>query len=100
MSSWLDYVSLPVWVVVVGWILVIALGAVVSLYGIRVYRRSHERSMAFLASGFLLISMAAGVTWFGLWLSGENLAVCEMGSTAFMAGGFGSILYSLRTRTP
>ncbi len=56
--------------------------------------------MGFLAAGFVLISVAAGISWFGLWLWGENLAVCEMGSTAFMAGGFGAILYSLWTRAP
>jgi hypothetical protein len=56
--------------------------------------------VGFLASGFVLISVAAGIAWFGLWAWGENLAVCEMGSTAFMAGGFGAILYSLKTRAP
>jgi hypothetical protein len=98
--SWGEYTTLPVWVVVAAWLVVIALGALVSIYGIRVYRKTGERSMGFLAGGFVLISVAAGVSWFGLWLWGANLAICEMGSTAFMAGGFGSIFYSLRTRAP
>jgi hypothetical protein len=95
-----EYLTVPLDVMIVAWLIVIALGAIVSFYGIRVYRRTGERSMGFMASGFVLISMAAGITWFGLWLWGENLAICEMGSTAFMAGGFGTILYSLRTRMP
>jgi hypothetical protein len=93
-------IAIPMDVMILAWIAVIALGAIVSFYGIRVYRRTGERSMGFLAGGFVLISVAAGVAWFGLWLWGANLAVCEMGSTAFMAGGFGSILYSLRTHAP
>jgi hypothetical protein len=95
-----EYVAVPLDIMIVAWLVVIALGAVVSLYGVRVYRKTGERSMGFLASGFILISVAAGISWFGLWLWGANLAVCEMGSTAFMAGGFGAILYSLRTRAP
>ncbi len=91
---------LPLDVMLVAWLLVIALGAIVSLYGVRVWRKTGERSMGFLASGFILISVASGITWFGLWLWGANLVVCEMGSTAFMAGGFGAILYSLWTRAP
>jgi hypothetical protein len=84
----------------IAWVLVIVLGAIVSLYGLRVWRKTGERSMGFLAAGFVFISVAAGVTWFGLWLADFDPIVCELGSTAFMAGGFGSILYSLRTRSP
>lgn len=90
----------PLDVMIVAWLVVIALGAIVSLYGIRVWRRTGERSMGFLAVGFVLLSVASGVTWFGLWLWGVNMVVCEMGATVFMAGGFGAILYSLWTRAP
>lgn len=99
-SDGTDLGSVPLDLMIVAWLVVIALGAIVSIYGLRVYRRTGERSMGFLAAGFVLISVAAGISWFGLWLWGENLAVCEMGSTAFMAGGFGAILYSLWTRAP
>ena len=92
--------AIPLDVMIIAWLVVIALGAIVSFYGIRVYRKTGERSMGFLAAGFVLISVASGITWFGLWLWGANLAICEMGSTALMAGGFGAILYSLRTRAP
>lgn len=95
-----EYLTPDLDLMLVAWLLVIGLGAIVSLYGLRVYRKTGERSMGFLAAGFVFISVAAGVTWFGLWLANENLVVCELGSTAFMAGGFGSILYSLRTRAP
>jgi hypothetical protein len=88
------------WIMLAAWVLVIALGAIVSLYAVRVWQKSHERSMGFLALGFVFVSVAAGVTWFGLWFAGQNLAICELGSTGFMAGGFGSILYSLKTRAP
>lgn len=92
------YFTVPLEVMIGAWIAVIGLGAVISYYAIRLYRRTHERTFGFLSAGFALISVAAGLTWFGLWLWGEDLAICEMGSTAFMAGGFGSILYALRTR--
>ena len=89
-----------VMIMLVAWVIVIALGAVISFYGIRVWRKTHERSMGFLAAGFVLVSVAAGVAWFGLWFDGQGPAVCDLGSTAFMAGGFGSILYSLKMRSP
>ena len=86
--------------VLVGWGLVAGLGAVVSLYGWRVYRRHHERSMGFLALGFVAISGVAAVAWFGLYFLGMDPLTCEMGSTLTMSVGFGSILFGLRTRSP
>lgn len=86
--------------VLASWVLIIALGAIVSVYAIRAWRQSHERSMGFLSLGLVFISVAAGVTWYGLWFAGQGLEVCELGSTGFMVGGFGSILYSLKTRSP
>ena len=79
------------------WAVVVALGIVVSYYGFRSYVRSRERSMAFLAVGFVLISGAAALMWFGLYFAGMDLFQCELGSTGATATGFGAILYSLRT---
>jgi len=86
--------------VLLAWIIVIALGAVVSLYAYRAYRTNRTRSMRFLASGLVLLSGAAGFTWLALWWSGMDPMVCELGSTGVSAAGFGSVLYSLRTRAP
>jgi len=80
------------------WAIVVVLGVVVSYYGFRNYVRTRERSMAFLATGFVLISGAAALTWFGLYFAGMNLFQCELGSTGLTATGFGAILYSLRTK--
>jgi MFS-type transporter involved in bile tolerance (Atg22 family) len=80
------------------WGIVVLLGVIVSYYGFRNYVRNRQRSMAFLASGFVLISGAAALTWFGLYFAGMNLFQCELGSTGMTATGFGAILYSLRTK--
>jgi uncharacterized membrane protein YecN with MAPEG domain len=81
------------------WGIVVVFGVLVSYYGFRSYVRTRQRSMAFLASGFVLISGAAALTWFGLYFAGMNLFQCELGSTGLTATGFSAILYSVRTKS-
>ena len=83
--------------VLIAWVLVLALGAAVSLYALRAYLKNRQRSFGALAAGFVCLSVASALTWFGLWFAGMGLVVCELGSTGFTAVGFGTILYSLKT---
>ncbi len=83
----------------VGWGIVALLGAVVSYFAFSVYRRHRDRSMGFLASGFVALSVASAVTWFGLYFVGADLIDCELGTTLAMALGFGLILYGLLARS-
>lgn len=82
------------------WVGVVAMGGLVSYYSIRAWRSSRERSFALLAGGFFALSVASGLTWFLLYFAGQNLVVCEAGSTGFTLVGFGTILSALRTRGP
>lgn len=80
------------------WAAVAVLGSLVSYYAIRAWSSSRERSFAFLAGGFIALSVASGLTWFTLYFSGQDLVVCEAGSTGATFVGLGSILYALRSR--
>ncbi len=93
MNEWTEFV-----LSLIGWGIVAVLGAVVSYFGFSVYRRHRERSMGFLASGFVALSVASAVTWFGLYFVGMDLIDCELGTTIAMALGFGLILYGLTSR--
>ena len=80
------------------WAALVVLGAAVSYHAYRAWRSSRERSLGFLAAGFLALSVVAGVAWFSLYFMGEDIWVCEAGSTGFSVIGFGVILYALRSR--
>lgn len=86
------------WAIILTWAIVVGLGVVVGYYGLRIYLRSRDRSMGFLAAGFILISGVAGIVWFLLYFAGMSLYQCELGSTGFTAVGFASILYSIRSK--
>ncbi|MCI4337583.1 MAG: hypothetical protein L3K17_10455 [Thermoplasmata archaeon] len=90
---WLETIPL-----VTLWVGVAVLGGVVSYYAIRAWRSSRERTFGLLAIGLLALSIGSAVTWFGLYFMGQDLIVCESGSTAFTAGGFACILVGLRAR--
>ncbi len=90
MTSW--------WAIVLTWAIVVGLGIVVGYYGFRIFLRTRNRSMAFLAAGFILISGVAGFVWFLLYFAGLSLYECELGSTSITAVGFAAILYSIRSR--
>lgn len=86
------------WEILLTWAVIVALGVVVGYYGFKVYLKTRERSMGFLAAGFLLISGVAGTVWFAMYFAGMDLYQCELGSTGFTAVGFASILYSIRSK--
>ena len=86
------------WAIVLIWAIIVGLGILVGYYGVKIFLRTRERSMGFLAAGFLLISGVAGIVWFLMYFAGMNLYQCELGSTGFTAIGFASILYSIRSR--
>ncbi len=77
---------------------VVVLGGLVSYYAIRAWGSSRDRPFVFLAGGFLALSVASAFTWFALYFAGQDLMVCEAGSTGFTLAGFGTIFYALRSR--
>lgn len=89
-----------VWVLLVLWAALVALGLLVSLYAYRAWRSSRERALGLLATGFIALSLAAALSWFTLWEMGVDPILCEAGATSFSVFGFGTILYALRTRAP
>lgn len=93
MTTYLDF-----WWMLGLWAGVVVLGGLVSYYSIRAWRSSHERSFALLSAGFLALSVASALTWFMLYFAGEDLMICEAGSTGFTFAGFGTIFYALRSR--
>lgn len=95
MSEFMEF-----WWMIALWGGVVLLGGLVSYYSIRAWRSSRERSFALLSTGFLALSVASALTWFALYFSGQDLMICEAGSTGFTLGGFGTIVYALRTRSP
>lgn len=73
------------------------LGGLVGYYSLKAWRSSRERTFGYLGAGILACSVAASVSWIALYLMGENLWVCETGSTGFMLAGFAVILYAVRS---
>lgn len=90
---WLETVGL--WAL---WIGVAVIGGLVTYYAFRAWRGNRERSFGLLAIGLLALSVGSAVTWFGLYFMGQDLIVCEAGSTAFTAGGFACLLVGLRAQ--
>lgn len=78
--------------------LVVLLGAIVCFYAFRVYLRTKQRSMAFLGTGFALISIGAALSWWMFWSLGWDPVDCQLGTVGVSTTGFVSIIYSLRTR--
>jgi amino acid transporter len=91
-----EYTGLPELVVITG--LIVVLGAIVCYYAFRNYQRDHQRSMAFLGIGFLLISAGSALSWWGFWSLGWTAIECQLGTVAVSTAGFVSIIYALRTR--
>ena len=82
----------------VGWAVVVALGAVLALYALRSYRKTHTRPMLFLGAGFAVLSAGTAVAWFGIYFTFYTPEAVSIGCTATLAAGFAIILYALRTR--
>ena len=83
---------------IVMWGAVVVLGGVLTFYAVKAYRRTRERSMLYLSSGFVLLSAVTAGSWWAIYLTSDNLFMAEVGCTGLMASGFGAILLGLRTR--
>jgi hypothetical protein len=83
---------------IVMWGAVVVLGGLLTFYALKAYRRTHERSMLFLGSGFVLLSAVTAGAWWTIYFTSDNLFMAEVGCTGLMASGFGAILMGLRTR--
>jgi hypothetical protein len=86
------------WLMTGTWALVIVLGVVVTLYGIRAYRNTGSRSMLALAVGFAFLSVGTAGSWFGIFDVTQSLFAASFGCVGFIAAGFAMILYSLHTK--
>jgi hypothetical protein len=86
------------WVMTGTWTLVVILGVVVTLYGLRAYRNTGSRSMLALAVGFAFLSVGTAGSWFGIYDVSQNLFAASFGCVGFIAAGFAMILYSLHTK--
>lgn len=86
------------WMMTLTWSLVVILGIVVTLYGIRAYRNTGSRSMLALAVGFAFLSVGTAGSWFGIYDVSQSLYDASFGCVGFIAAGFVMILYSLHTK--
>ena len=86
------------WQLIAVTLLAIALGAVVCYYAFKNFARTRTRSMGFLGLGMALVSAGSVLTWWVLWEAGMDPIQCQLGTTGVTVAGFGSIIYSLRTR--
>ena len=86
------------WLITLSWLVVLVLGLAVTLYGVRAYRRTQNRSMLALAGGFGCLSVGTAGSWFGIYDMSSSLFYAQFGCVAFLAAGFAMILYSLHTR--
>ncbi|HXQ49208.1 MAG TPA: hypothetical protein VN842_05490 [Thermoplasmata archaeon] len=91
-----QYTGLPELVLITG--LIVVLGSIICYYAFRNYSRTHQRSMAFLGIGFILISAGSALSWWGFWSIGWTAVECQLGTVAVSTAGFVSIIYALRTR--
>ena len=87
-----------VWELVFVTALIASLGAVVVYYAFRIYLREHQRAMAFLGVGFLLVSAGSALSWWWFWFSGWDAVACQLGTVGVSTAGFVSIIYALRSR--
>jgi hypothetical protein len=51
-----------------------------------------------LGVGFLLISVVAGVLWLGIYFTGADPVVADIGACGAMAAGFAAVLASVMVR--
>ena len=86
------------WMITLSWLLVLGLGLAVTFYGVRAYRKSGNRSMLALATGFAFLSIGTAGSWFGIYDDTGSLFYAQFGCVGFLAAGFGMVLYSLHTK--
>jgi hypothetical protein len=86
------------WVGVALWGLIIALGVAIAVVVLRAARPTGSRSILLLGVGFLLISVVAGVLWLGIYFTGADPVVADIGACGAMAAGFAAVLASVMVR--
>ncbi|HKV89695.1 MAG TPA: hypothetical protein VJQ43_00665 [Thermoplasmata archaeon] len=90
--------STDIWVITLSWLVVLALGVVVTFYGVQAYRKTANRGFLALAAGFGFLSIGTAGSWFGIYGATNSLFDAQFGCVGFLAAGFSMILYSLRTK--
>lgn len=90
--------SMDVWGITFSWLIVLALGVVVTFYGVQAYRKNKNRSTLALAAGFGFLSIGTAGSWFGIYGVTNSLYEAQFGCVGFLAVGFAVILYSLYSK--
>ena len=70
-------------------------GSLVAIQSFRAYLRTHQTALAYLGTGFLLISLAAASSGVIYELVTHDLLTAWIASSAFDSAGFLLILYSI-----
>jgi membrane protein DedA with SNARE-associated domain len=89
MLGWLGYAL---------WAVIVVLGGAIAVYAFRASRSAHSRSLLLLGVGFLLISVAAGVLWIGLYWAATDPMTADIGACTAMVAGFAVVLASVWVR--
>ncbi len=92
MSDW-------TWFTYGAWTVAVVVGAILSFHGFVSWRRTRSRPMLLLASGVLLLSVAAAAAWIVGYNLTDDVEFPSMLSAMFSAAGFVVLLYSVRTRS-
>ena len=77
--------------------IITGLGGLITYYAFKAYRRTRDRSLALLASGFGCITVGAIIAGISFEIIGVPLAVGVVIDGLFVIIGFGLIAYSLHT---
>jgi hypothetical protein len=86
------------WLAYALWVVIIALGVVVSAVALRAYRSNRSRPFLLLGVGFLLISAVAGVLWVAIYAMINDPVMADVGACTAMAAGFAAVLASVLLR--
>jgi tryptophan-rich sensory protein len=86
------------WMALTLWGVIAVLGLAIAFHAFRARRGDKSRSLTLLGVGFLLISVAAGFLWVGIFFAIHDPMVSGIAATAAMAAGFATVLVSVRVR--
>lgn len=75
--------------------LILVVGALIAYLSWAAYRRTKEGSLAWLGTGFVIVSVAAAVAGIVFELLTHNLLLAWVLSASFNLVGFAAILYSI-----
>lgn len=87
------------WMAYLLWGVIVVLGGAIAFYALKASRSARSRSLLLLGVGFLVLTVAAGALWIGVYWSADDPMIADIGACAAMVVGLGAVLASVLVRT-